>query len=352
MKQFRYATHPSAYRAQTGEQTSAQTSAKNGTQSGVSLVELMVATAVGLIISVGAATLFANTILNTRTLTSASQIQERGMQTIATLSRQFRQTGFVDLLANNEGINVLRQDTNAAAFNLDAAAATTLFETQFNQVPLHGCDGAYSTTGGITANTCGTASMSKNALTVAYQVISTDIDDGAAPTLSGAFSQRRGMAGDCNNNSTRNASPAVDYAVNRYFINDANELHCLGNGNTNSMPIADSVEQMVVLYGVAQTNNNLAGNTGAPSQDLSVSQYVPASTVSAANAWPRVISVRICILVAGEPNSLAMTDAALVTNKRDCTGTAFITTAERRLRQTFTQTITLRNQVRSANTSS
>jgi type IV pilus assembly protein PilW len=331
--------------ARTSERTSASASTKahrTGWQAGVSLVELMVATAIGAIISMGAATLFANTILNTRTLNSASQIQEVGMQTISTLSRQLRQTGFVDLLATNNGLDLLRQDTNAAMFNIEPSATSTLFQTTYNQAALHGCDGAYSATT-LADSTCGTASPTAQSLTVAYQVLTTTPSDGGAPTLLGTFTNRRGMAGDCNNNST-----PVDYAVNRYSISADNVLSCLGNGGA-SQPIASNIEQLVVLYGLAQTNNNLA--LIAPSQDLSVSQYVPAAAITAANAWSRVIAVRLCILVAGEAGSLAANSAALVTNKRDCTGTAFVSTAQNRLRQTFTQTVTLRNQVRTGNTS-
>jgi type IV pilus assembly protein PilW len=336
--------------ARTSERTSASALTKahrTGWQAGVSLVELLVATAIGAIISMGAATLFANTILNTRTLNSASQIQEVGMQTISTLSRQLRQTGFVDLLATNNGLDLLRQDTNAAMFNIEPSATSTLFQTTYNQAALHGCDGAYSATT-LADSTCGTASSTAQSLTVAYQVLTTTPSDGGAPTLLDGFTNRRGMAGDCNNNSTRMASPPVDYAVNRYSISANNVLSCRGNGGT-SQPIANNIEQLVVLYGLAQTNNNLA--LIAPSQDLSVSQYVPAAAITAANAWSRVIAVRLCILVAGEAGSLAANSAALVTNKRDCTGTAFVSTAQNRLRQTFTQTVTLRNQVRTGNTS-
>ncbi len=324
-------------------------------QTGYTLIELMVAMVIGLIISAGAAALFANTILSTRTLTNASQIQEAGTQISQLLTRHLRMAGYVDWLSSTTIFNELGNADNAAAYNLGAGQTPSMFQRAFaaqlgqspNDVamPIQGCEGPHANPAILTDSNCGTVKNVEQSLTVAYQVAS-DPDMDSAPSVrrwsrllsSLPFSNALGMAGDCNNQST----PAL-FAVNRFYLNSNNELVCMGSGGTAPQPFASNIEQFVVFYGTSDT-----ANPAFNSNDAQVSRYQTATQIAANNAWGQVISVRVCFVVMGEANSAAIATAGTTINRPDCLGNPLKLLPDRRLRQTFTNTVALRNNIHSA----
>jgi type IV pilus assembly protein PilW len=344
-------------------------------QQGFSLVELMVAMAVGLIISAGAAALFANTVLSTRSLNSATQVQEVGTQIMATLSRHLRMAGYVEWLGNTNTFNTIigpDSEQNAVSYNLRSGAAVSVFQRAFGNLlaltpanlptAVSGCDGAYQIVADLTQSACGIAAPTASAFTVAYQVTSMP-DTTSAPKLLkfDAFSDLFGAVGDCNNNAARlwpalSGSSRGPLAVNRFYLKPMvnstalagepvlYDFMCQGNGGA-AEPFASNIEQFVVLYGIADPN--AAATTG--SNDVWVASYASAGQISAANQWGQVIAARLCLLIAGERNSAAGTpnagNAAYTSDKRDCLGAPIALGPGLRLRQTFTSTITLRNQV-------
>jgi type IV pilus assembly protein PilW len=319
-------------------------------QSGFSLIELMVAMAVGLIISAGAAALFANTILSTKTLNNASQIQESGNYVTQLLGRHLRMAGYVDWLSNNNNIGVMTNSAdNAPLYNLEKhtvlASTTTpisMFDVAYpNQHALHGCVDGYTTPSALSTITCAAQDQGlKNSITLSYQVKSSP-SEGSSATLPNDFRNQRGMNGDCNNQSTRE-----DYAVNRFYINTANNtLMCAGSGSPKQpQPIISNVEQFVVTYGVAQTNSV---SSNALTHDLSIAEYKTADQIQAANEWGNVISAKLCVLIAGEVGSLATTNGMANTTRPDCRpdGQSLIQTTDRKLRIAFTSIVALRNHL-------
>jgi type IV pilus assembly protein PilW len=315
----------------------------NKFQYGFSLLELMVAMTIGLIISAGAAALFANTILSTKTLNNATQIQEAGSYATQVLGRHLRMAGYADWLSSPSHIDTITNSANAAAYNLDPAATSTLFSEVFaGEMALHGCANGYAKNATLTNRTCYTANTTglRNGLTVSYQVLSNP-NVGSAPSTAAAFSSKMGMSGDCNNYRT----PGL-IAVNRFYLSESNDLLCQGNGGS-AQPLMSNVEQFVVTYAVAQANG--AGSF-AISNDLQITNYKTAAQIDAANEWGKVIAARICLLIAGETGSLATASTVTNTNRLDCNPTTptFITTVDRRLRQVFSSTVTLRNQIHTA----
>ena len=332
-------------------------------QSGISLVELMVSMAVGLIISAGAAALFANTILSTRTLNSASQINEQGLQVTNTLTRHLRMTGYVDWLSSTKIFGTMGNADNAAAFNLQSGQTTTPFQTAFAAhlsqaaanlpAPLGGCDANYSTPSSLNTTACSTDTTPTSAISIAYQVRS-DPDTNSAPSVANTFSNSVGMSGDCNNQNPgvwpSLAGGGGMFAVNRFYLRPTPnstaltgeptmyDLMCQGNGNAVPQPVSSNIEQFVVSYGIS--------SAGGVSNDLRVGSYLTAAEISAANAWGQVIAVRLCLLVSGERNSAVNAGAS---NRNDCLGAAINFGNERRLRQTFMTTVSLRNQTHTAN---
>jgi type IV pilus assembly protein PilW len=336
------------------------------TQTGFSLVELMVAMAVGLIISAGAAALFANTILSTRTLNSATQINELGTQISSTLGRQLRMAGYIDWISNGLVYGLFENsDKYSDAYN-GKAATNTFFQAgvaaqhalAVADMPfaVHGCNGEYDTdTLSNKACTTGTVSPITNGLTLAYQVRSDPKINFSASLSNAAFSNATGMAGDCNNQSptlwpTPAGSPGL-FVVNRYYLKPSAvttaafgepilyDLMCLGNGNIVPQPIASNLEQFVVTYGIP------ASNVSPDSNDLRVASYQTAAQIDTANAWGQVIAVRTCVLIAGERNSATNVGAS---DKPDCNGNVINFGNERRLRQAFTTTVAMRNQIHTA----
>jgi type IV pilus assembly protein PilW len=331
-------------------------------QSGISLVELMVSMAVGLIISAGAAALFANTILSTRTLNSASQINEQGLQVTSNITRHLRMTGYVDWLSSTRIFGAMGNADNAPAFNLQSGQTITPFQIAFaaqlgqaaNALPasLSGCDANYSTPASLNTTTCTTNTTATSALTVAYQVRSNP-DTNSAPSVTNIFSNSVGMSGDCNNQDP-GVWPLLSgggglFAVNRFYLRESPvstaltgepvlyDLMCQGNGGA-AQPLSSNIEQFVVAYGIAQA--------GGVSNDLRVGSYLTAAEITTANAWGQVIAVRICLLVAGERNSSVNAGAS---GRNDCVGNAINFGNERRLRQVFMTTVSLRNQTHTAN---
>ncbi len=370
-------------------QRNTQTHTHSQFQQGFTLIELMVSMAVALIISAGAAALFANTIFNTRTLNSATAINEEANRINDLLARNFRMTGYVDWLSNQAMFSsTTSTGKNPALYNLKTAGNPSIFQATFRDfelgtagditqipLPLSGCEGdAGANTGYVNAPnpldiTCKSTAATGNtlsAVTVAYQVVSSPTA-GYTPALPSPTdtvvanqpSAATGMAFDCNNQKT---APKL-YAVNRFYLNPNNpgdwragdttqlyDLICQGAKGTAPQPLASNIEQWVVLYGIPPAP--LATASASASNDERVEKYLTASQVSAANSWNLVTAIRSCILMAGTRGSAVVTANTTVgsnTTQRDCLGNFIKTNADARLRQAFTQTVTLRNQVHTPN---
>jgi hypothetical protein len=216
---------------------------------------------------------------------------------------------------------------------------------------VHGCTDDYADKGDLFNRTCTSAGASgglRNGLTVSYQV-QTNPTANKAPSLNIAanstvgFSNAVGMSGDCNNQSTLGAStnklPKGLFAVNRYYLNSKNELLCQGNGGS-AQPLASNIEQFVVTYAIGKAG-------GGISNDEQVTYYKTAAQIEAAGEWGRVIAAQVCVLLAGEAGSLAVTSSNVNTKRYDCNPTTptLIKTTDRKLRQVFSSTVALRNQI-------
>ncbi len=332
-----------------------KTQKSQSAQSGFSLIELMVSMVIGLIISAGAAALFANTALSTKTLNNATQMHEAGSYITQLLGRQLRMAGYVDWMSTTTTLDTLTNTNNLAAYRKDATTTDTLFGKAFDVEmgapgrAVHGCTDGYADTGDLFNITCASVSNElRNGLTVSYQV-QTNPNANNAPSLNintnstVGFSSKVGMSGDCNNQSTLGAStnklPKGWFAVNRYYVNSENVMFCQGNGGS-PQPLASNIEQFVVTYAIGKAGGDI-------SNDEQVMYYKTAAQIEAAGEWGRVIAAQVCVLLAGEPGSLAVANNSAVTNRYDCNPTTptFIQTTDRKLRQVFFSTVAIRNQI-------
>jgi prepilin-type N-terminal cleavage/methylation domain-containing protein len=363
-------------------QRTIRASAEPTIQSGFTLIELMVAMTVALLVSAGAAALFANTIFNTRTLNSATAINEEANRINALLARNFRMSGYVDWLSNSTLFAATDSaGANPALYNLQTPGVS-LFQNAFKDlagtslatvpVPLSGCEGSTETDTGYNAPTnpldvsCKTTSKTSNtlsAVTVAYQVTSQP-SARYTPTLpnrsdaTNTPSNITGMFGDCNNQATTNL-----YTVNRFYLKKNNpsdwlatdttilyDLMCQGPDGNAAQPLTSNIEQWVLMYGLPPAASPAA--SGSIANDDRIERYLTASEVSAANSWNLVVAIRSCILIAGTRGSATVnpnTPVGTNTTRRDCLGNLIKTNVDARLRQAFTQTVSLRGQIHTSN---
>ena len=305
-------------------------------QRGFSLIELMIALAIGLLIMATVLTIYVTSSRTSRTAEMDSQMNEDGLIALNIVQQQIRMAGYS---------------------NFENPATTDTYN--FKGAGVIGCSAA---------------AMYPNAATQKILTALTDADCAAASALGDGIIIRyeadayntvqTGGAGSLPTNCLLQAAirqpaigttPEYRLAENRYFVsssvtNPTPAIYCAGgNGtmpdyNIQIQPILDNVERMELRYGISATK--------APT-DTQIVTYMTAADINSTFAadsrddrWERVVSVKICLRMrSAEP----LKDIAATATYRDCDGTlvtqatpdgylhrAFITTASVRNRLTIT----------------
>ena len=280
-------------------------------QSGVTLIELMVGLAIGLlVVAVAMGALMVSRGIS-GTVSDASGIQQQGAYILRVLSQQMRQTG--SLYLNPDPVGGNSTDVlSPVAFEIKADAVGS--GNSFVQEE--------SLSGAGTSVTTAFRRYQDNVF----------LADNATSTTIGTDFLARNCVGAPGNSST-------DQRVESIFTFDStkNELQCGGNG-TAAQPIAQNVAQFQVTYMVQTTD--AAGNTTV--------QYVKGSDMPAAATdpkWRRVQGVQVCLVLYGsEP-----VDMPAGSSYTDCAGTSVnmtTLTGERknRMHLLFRNTYQLRSQ--------
>lgn len=280
-------------------------------QSGVTLIELMVGLAIGLlVVAVAMGALMVSRGIS-GTVSDASGIQQQGAYILRVLSQQLRQTGSLYLNPDPAG-GTSTDVLSPVAFEIkaDAVGSGNSF------VQEESLSGAGTT------------------VTTAFRRYQDNVflADNATSTTIGTDFLARNCVGAPGNSST-------DQRVESIFTFDStkNELQCGGNG-TAAQPIAQNVAQFQVTYMVQTVD--AAGNTTV--------QYTKGSDMPAAAAdltWRRVQGVQVCLVLYGsEP-----VDMPAGSSYTDCAGTSVnmtTLTGERknRMHLLFRNTYQLRSQ--------
>ena len=250
-------------------------------QAGFTLVELMVAMVIGLVVIGAVLATYLGSVGSGRGTTALGQITEDA----------------------DIALRLLRTHLSMADFSRPYAATAGGGFTRILQgkvVGIFGCDGGFvshtkeNAPGDADASdplTCvGDTDPKKevvpDAVAVRYEA---DASNSYAPAATG-------IPTDCLGGKLPEPDPAPPVGVPAYYMADnrfivsANSLSCAGNGNTfTSSPLVENVVNLQLRYGVAAA--------GTPGQ---VQQYLTATAVNTANAWPQVVSVRACIVVSSE----------------------------------------------------
>ncbi|MFZ6780018.1 PilW family protein [Undibacterium sp. Ji83W] len=301
---------------------------------GFSILELMIALTIGLVMTAAVTSLY---IANTRSFKyqdSDSRQQETMRAAMEVLGYHIRLAGFVDSVNNPGTRQNLLQPANKSWLSKSDPARTNsdLLTMYFGNAPeyssganrvhgIMGCKGLFTASADplkIANWTCTTSGPS--ALTVAYQVL--DSGEGTAAGMVQAasaaidtmsvYDANTGRGADCGGNDVNSAtaSPKGPLAINQFYVDvTSKRLMCIGNGDpTKPKPIAEGVEDMYILYGIAP----LVVSTTVPG-DSAVAQYVTADNVT---DWSRVLSVRVCL----QTVSTAKNVSPGVTNYVNCKG--------------------------------
>ena len=285
-------------------------------QSGVTLIELMVGLAIGLLVVAVAMDALMVSRGISGTVSDASGIQQQGAYILRVVSQQLRQTGSLYLNPDPAG-GTSTDVLSPVAFEIKADAVGS--GNSFVQEE--------SLTGAGTSVTTAFRRYPDNVFTVA----GTEATASSTATP-GIDYLARNCVGAPGNSST-------DQRVESIFTFDStkNELQCGGNG-TAAQPIAQNVAQFQVTYMMQTTD--AAGNTTV--------QYVKGSDMPAAATdpkWRRVQGVQVCLVLYGsEP-----VDMPASSSYTDCAGTSVnmtTLTGERknRMHLLFRNTYQLRSQ--------
>ena len=337
-------------------------------QCGLSLVELLVAMAIGLVLLGGIYQAFFSSTTTYENQQGSARIQENGRFALNVISKEIRLAGYLGCLSNPTTLtNTLNNSGNFLnnfAVGIEGFEATS--DTAWDRAlpttllnPLGGND--VLTIRGVDPST-------RVTLTTAMPDSSADLK--SSPAAAGAPAPMADgdivMISDCQNaavfqvtnytgsngnvvhntgalspgNATKNlGSPFATGAeitrinVTSFFLSTNPQgqpalYRVIGSGVPQEL--AEGVERMQLLYGV---------DTTLPAPDRVLDAYLAANAVT---DWSRVLSVRIALLVRS-PSEVAK--AELDTATYDLNGVAYDPPDDRRMRQVLTATVGLRNRL-------
>ena len=311
---------------------------------GLTLVELLVALALGGLITLAAVAALTVSRQGFATVDAASQLRDNARFATSMIRRLVVQAGYLDT----------KYATNSASssFLVGNPSATSepnikgFNNANYNQGLVIGTTNTVSSTGrGVN---------SSDMLVLRYQagtIVKADGSEGVDKTMI-----------DCRGTTPATAPmDADDRIVSVFYISNASGepvLMCAWgttSGITDSQPLVEGVESLQILYGVdgvTPSSAPTASTDSTPERYLRGDQLV-ASTDAATNAnWERVRSIRVGMVLRGPPGSAPEKNvpaqyplgAAGLMNASTDAGSTFPAQTDGRLRQTVTFTIHLRNR--------
>jgi len=302
-------------------------------QAGLTLVEMMVAMAVGLILMAGVIQIFASNKQTYRIQDATSRLQENGRFAVDMLRRDIRMAGFWGCSRTLVSLSV-NVDTSGAGYS----------DVDPTQGGINGTDGAAGAPdtiilqgafgGGVTVNSHALPAASLNVpagngLEKGQIVLISDctngdisqITDPANPSTAGNVVVNTGNAvapGNVQKPMHQYGDNAQIYSVHKLTYHIANgasgQPSLFLNEDGTDQEVVEGVEDMQILYGE---------DTDA---DGTANRYVPAGT--AGLIMDNVVSVRVALTLRTLEDNVALNAA----------------NGDRRIRNTFTTTVVLRNR--------
>jgi type IV pilus assembly protein PilW len=285
-------------------------------QAGFTLVELMISLAIGLAVAGALLAAYLASVQSSRHSEALSQMTEDATTALALMRQQIAQAGFS--VARGAADGRLVQPAFPAVLGCEAAGFRDL-------------------NAGVLAPPACEASRgpaAPDALEVAYESAVLP-GPSANAVLGGSADQPL----DCLGNTFPKTHDALgDYwlADSKFYVEGGN-LMCHGPGNPAGAPLAQNVEDLQVVYG-------LAAAAPAPGDAVQVAYYDAAPAVASAD-WARVVSVQVCLQVRSASRAVESGAASTLGSWIDCRN-AVRTSADGYLRRTFSTTIVLQNRLR------
>lgn len=350
-------------------------SAAHRPQRGLSLIELLVSVAIGLVILTAIGTAYINTTNTTRQRENLAELDDPAHNVMRMLKHDLTRAGYVDIFDLDAGNRVraasLFAPGNATLSNMfvratGAGAAPVLAPiSQFfaGLTPVFGCDGAMAsspnaiilTSPPSAAVACGAASTTRHTLQIAYQGVPLSTTNELNSLLPANATTGDGL--DC----LQRTPPAGQVMVINRFSAPApaagavSQMNCEGSGAVGAQSIAAGVEEFVLRYQLAAPGDPLNPTAAGSGQQ----RYVSAATVSDAatnpQGWAGVTAIEICIVSATPTNSgpAAQGTVALQTTRPTCTRNAdggfnaniARAAGDNRLWKRYTSVVSLRNTV-------
>lgn len=280
-------------------------------QRGLSIIELLVSVAIGLVILTAIGTAYINTTNTTRQRENQAELNDPARNVMRMLKQNLTQAGYVDIF----DLDALNRAQAASLFvpgNADRAnmfiraTSATPVPAPISQffpglTPVFGCDGAMNSTpnaiigAAAAVQACGAASATRHTLQMAYQGI-----PNSAANLPNSLLPADATTGDGLDCLQRTPPVGEVMVINRFSApapaaGAVSQLNCEGSGAAGDQSIAAGVEEFVLRYQMAAPGNvaNPAAAGGGQQR------YLSATDVSAsAMGWAGVTAVEICIVSA------------------------------------------------------
>lgn len=301
-------------------------------ETGFSLVELLVALAIGLIIIGAALSAYLSSTQASLFSAAESRMNEDAQAALDLLAQQLRMAG-----------------NNPKQLNYPY---TSPRNPVTQTVPLRGCDTTFGnvTTATAVANlTCTTTGTitPPGSIAVSYEADTTN-----TTASSGKPTDCVGIALAATTATVAMPTPpdkAVTFyeADNRFYIvksaaTGKSSLYCKGNGSGGSpQPLVENIEDMRLSYGVAPAS----GGDGTVVGYLSATQIENDNTIinlaTPAARWARVVTVRICLIARSDT---PITNEMGSVTYYDCNDNA-TTPSDKYLRRSYFMTVSLRNRI-------
>ncbi|MGH6647477.1 PilW family protein [Aquabacterium sp.] len=325
---------------------------------GISLIEIMVAMAIGLVVIGAVLSTYLHSRAGSRQAAALAQVTEDASLAMGILRGHVAMAGYGQPVVDAAG-----------AFNMSRLTGEAIV----------GCDGGFN--GGMVINPTGVicrgGTTTPDALIVRYEV---DAQNG--PLVSNGSTM---VPSDCQGGSLAAGASPFDYFVSdsRFSIgSDAGggtALECRGSGGipttdatataattaifgtttldpagtptstvNGSVSLVNNIHDMQIVYGLGNASAPVTLEDGSSSTrpGKRVETYVKAADVGAPTHgnWKRVVSVRICLEVNSEEEVLDQITAYRGCDDATANPTALKTPTDRRIYRAFTTTIVLNNR--------
>ena len=292
-------------------------------QKGFSLLELMIALAIGILLLASVLMVIVNATRSGRVSDAETAMNEEGMIALGLLQQQIRLAGYSNTF-------------EAAGSDVKNFAGTSI----------RGCDNGFADAGvafnSLTCNaTAGTASNGAIAIRYEADVLNTTPTAGGLPTNCALLGITR--------DTPSAAAGAVNFALadNRYYVRSSGtdsgrpELSCRGATSNAAYavvdPLIENIEQLRFTYGIVASIDPEDRQivTYINSEDLDTNY----SGESMQDRWSRVRSVKICVLMRSAETARDGTSQSY----RDCWGNVQ-QSSDGYLRRAYITTAQLRNK--------